>query len=231
MFVVRYDGDYRAHLTNHTDDADISINVLLTEDFEGGGTQFWHRLAEEPFVHVKPKRVGSMLTHPAVLNHEGMKITKGTRIIFVGFLSVDRLDPFTGVHTGLPTFASWLSLPWLLTKFKEGYVSAHVRIGNKLEKWSNNKYIRALFLESAEMMQFFGDYFSPHHFENLVADENIDKHLQALDEAYKVRQQKQSPNKGAASWFEGQQIDLDIDGTITQEWVTRRAYKNRFMEL
>ena len=160
-----------------------------------------------------------------------MKTTKGTRIIFVGFLSVDRVDPFSGEHTGLPTFASWLSLPWLSTKFKEAYVSAHVRIGNKQDKWSNNKYIIALFLDLATVMQFVGDYFASHHVMNLVSEENAEKHLKALDEAYQRKQQQASSTEGTASWFAGQQIDLDIDGTITQEWSTRRNSKNRFMEL
>jgi hypothetical protein len=231
MFVVRYDRDYRAHLTNHTDDADISVNVLLTDDFEGGGTRFWNRHTSQPFAHVQPTQIGQMLTHSALINHEGMTTTKGTRVIFVGFLSVDRLYPFTGEHTGLSTFASWLSLPWLSTKFKEAYVSAHVRIGKKQEKWSNNKYAIALFLDLANIMQFVGDYFASHHVENLVSEENREKHLHALDAAYRSKQEQASGEPGTASWFKGQQIDLDIDGTITQEWSTRRNSKNRFMEL
>lgn len=234
MFVVRYDGNYRTSLTNHTDDADISFNVLLTEDFTGGGTRFWKRATEEPFAHVQPTKVGQMLTHSALINHEGMPTTEGTRIIFVGFLSVDRVYPFTGEHTGLSTFASWLSLPWLSTKFKEAYVSAHTRIGNNQQKWSNNKYIIALFLDLANVMQMVGDFFASHRVHNLVPEDKAEKHLKALDEAHQTKLQQQQAaiaDTGKASWFAGQQISLDIDGSITEEWSTRQNSRNRFMEL
>lgn len=235
MFVVRYDSDYRAHLSNHTDDADISINILLTDNFEGGGTQFWSRRTGKPFAHVQPKRVGQMLAHSALINHEGMQTTQGTRIIFVGFLSVDRIDPFSeeaNPTTKLTSFASWLSLPWISTKFKEAYSSAHHRRGLGIENWKNNKYAMALFLDLANVLQIVGDYFAPHHVRKLVSDENADQHLRTLDELYLAKKfTGVRKERDRASWFAGQQIDLDIDGHITNEWSTRRDSKNRFMEL
>ena len=95
MFVVRYDADKRNHLAKHTDDGSISFNVLLNDDFDDGGTRFWNRLLGEPFAHVNPKQVGQVLLNSAMIQHEGMHITRGTRTIFVGFLSVDRYDPFS----------------------------------------------------------------------------------------------------------------------------------------
>ena len=235
MFVVRYDSEYRAHLSNHTDDADISFNILLTDNFEGGGTRFWSRQTGKPFAHVQPKRVGQMLTHSALINHEGMPTTQGTRVIFVGFLSVDRIDPFSEEANSkikLNTFQSYLSLPWISTKFKEAYSSAHHRRGLGIENWRNNKYAMALFLDLANILQLVGDYFSPHHVQKLVSDENAEQHLRALDELYLAKKITgvQDENE-KASWFAGQQIDLDIDGTVTNEWSTRRNSKNRFMEL
>lgn len=95
MFVVRYDADKRNHLAKHTDDGSISFNVLLNDDFDDGGTRFWNRLLGEPFAHVNPKQIGQVLLNSAMIQHEGMHITRGTRTIFVGFLSVDRYDPFS----------------------------------------------------------------------------------------------------------------------------------------
>jgi len=232
MFVVRYDSQYRAHLNNHTDDGDISFTILLSDKFEGGGTQFWNRNTRQPFAHLAPTQVGEMSTFSALINHEGMPTTDGTRIIFVGFLSVDRIDPFLKEQQQRPKlnlFASWLSLPWISTKFKEAYVAADYRRRNGVVKWHNNKYAMALYLDLANVLQKMGDYFAPHHVERLVSDENTAKHLQALDEAYQQQQQKEQREK--ASWFKGQQIDLDIDGKISAEWSTRQASKNRFMEL
>ena len=254
MFVVRYDSEYRAHLSNHTDDSDISINILLTKDFEGGGTQFWNRQTRQPFAHVKPTQVGQMLTHSALINHEGMPTTNGTRIILVGFLSVDRIDPFSSSlpqdpKPKLNLFASWLSFPWITTKCKEAYVSADFRRLNNVAKWSNHRYAMALFLDLANVLQLVGDFFAPHHVELLVPHEHAQEHLQALDKASQMKQQQQQqqqqqpisssssssspiqPQDERASWFKGQQINLDIDGTVTNEWRTREESKNRFMEL
>lgn len=115
MFVVRYDERKQTHLVNHTDTAQISINILLDDEFEGGGTRFWNRATQEPFAHVQPTQVGQVLMHSALLNHEGMHVEKGRRTIFVGFLDVDRVNPFvegTPV-TGISWYASWGSLFWL----------------------------------------------------------------------------------------------------------------------
>ena len=115
MFVVRYDENKRTRLKKHTDDSYISINVLLDDEFEGGGTRFWNRHTEQPFAHVHPTQVGQILMHNAQINHEGMPLEKGRRSIFVGFLEVDRVDPFQdGLPlTGLSWFSSWGSLAWL----------------------------------------------------------------------------------------------------------------------
>lgn len=120
MFVVRYDENKRTRLVNHTDDGYISINVLLDDGFEGGGTRFWDRNSKAPFAHVHPTDVGQVLLHGALINHEGMHVEKGRRTIFVGFLEVDRVDPFKPGYpmTGLTWYSSWGSLFWLAVSLR-----------------------------------------------------------------------------------------------------------------
>jgi hypothetical protein len=117
LFVVRYDENKRTFLANHTDDGKISFNILLDDDFEGGGTLFWNRARGEPFAHVQPTQAGQVLFNSALLNHEGVHLERGRRTIFVGFLEVDEVDPFIEdrqVPTGLSFWSSWGSLPWLV---------------------------------------------------------------------------------------------------------------------
>jgi hypothetical protein len=106
MFVVRYDGDRQASLTQHTDAGHASFSALLSDGFEGGGTRYWNRNKDEPFAYVLPT-VGKMTMFPALISHEGVPVEKGRRYLLIGFLSIDRVDPFTGEATGLNWFASW----------------------------------------------------------------------------------------------------------------------------
>ena len=39
IFVVRYDHDKQPNLVSHTDSSDVSFNILLNDEFEGGGTR------------------------------------------------------------------------------------------------------------------------------------------------------------------------------------------------
>jgi hypothetical protein len=234
MFVVRYDDGMRMRLSNHTDDGDISFNVLLNDNFTGGGTQFWDRSQQAPFGHVQPTRPGQLLAHNALVNHEGYPIGSGTRIIFVGFLSVDRIDPFHQHEpTGMSWYTTWMSLPWMHVKFKEGYFISTSRLDRnegKQTKWADNMYMRSLFRDMANFLEEMGDLFSPHRVENLVDETKADEYLAALDDAYLKESQSSSPTK-KANWFQGQQLNLDIDGTIDSEWRTRRENADRFSEL
>jgi hypothetical protein len=235
MFAVRYDAGRRTRLANHTDDGDISVNILLNGNFTGGGTRFWDRVQEKAFGHVQPTRPGQFLTHSALLNHEGYNLESGTRIIFVGFLSVDRKDPFTLEPTDLSWFTSWLSLPWMHMKFKKGYLVSHSRLDRnegRHTKWADNKYAIALFQDMFNLLQAAGDLFCPHRVENLVDETRADEYLQALDEAYARGQQSAgSSSLKKANWFHGQQLNLDIDGTIDSELRTRRDNAEKFTEL
>jgi hypothetical protein len=233
MFVVRYDNGMRTRLSNHTDDGDISFNVLLNDNFTGGGTRFWDRSQQASFGHVQPTRPGQLLAHNALVNHEGQAIESGTRIIFVGFLSVDRINPFDHEPTGMSWFSTWMSLPWMHVKFKEGYLLSHGRLyrnKGKQTKWADNKYMRSLFRDMANYLEHMGDRFSPHRVENLVDETQADDYLAALDDAYNLKESQSSSPTKKANWFQGQQLNLDIDGTIDSEWSTRRENSDRFSE-
>lgn len=76
MFVVRYDGDGQQALRKHTDSSHVSFNILLNDEFEGGGTRFHHRLDEDEIYDAKPEP-GDVLINNAMVNHEGLPTTKG----------------------------------------------------------------------------------------------------------------------------------------------------------
>jgi hypothetical protein len=221
MFVVRYDAGQRIKLDNHTDDSDISVNILLNEDFTDGGTTFWNRVEEEPYAHVQPTQPGTLLSHSARINHEGAAISSGTRIILVGFLSVDRIDPFTHKPTDMSPYASWLSLPWMSVRSKAGYLASRFLNDDK-------ENLAAHFFKLFwNLLEALGDLSANHHHSVLVADTDAEKYLQALDEAHA----KQGENELKASWFRGQQISLNFDGSILNEWALRKEHSNIFEEL
>ena len=248
MFVVRYDADKRNHLAKHTDDGSISFNVLLNDDFEDGGTRFWNRLTDEPFAHVNPKQTGQVILNSAMIQHEGRHISSGTRTIFVGFLSVDRFDPFSfasedadihqrtdnsGSPTGISWWASWGSLSWCTVKFKDGYRAAEARIHvlNE-ESWMNQGWVRSLFNDMVNVLTWLGDVFEPHRSVNLVNVQSRDQYLKLLDDNYQYEQQRQrnSNKRHGAVWFEGQQINTDITGEINTYWQTRLLNPHRFVD-
>ena len=57
-FVVRYDAAGQGGLATHTDDSELSFNLLLSEpaDFEGGGTSFEAAGNSNPHPHLNPNR-------------------------------------------------------------------------------------------------------------------------------------------------------------------------------
>ena len=60
----------------------ILVNILLNNDFEGDGTKFWNCSTNTTFHQLKPSQVGTLLTHPSVLSHEGMaQISKLVKIL------------------------------------------------------------------------------------------------------------------------------------------------------
>lgn len=225
MFVVRYDENRQTRLVNHTDTAFISINILLDDEFQGGGTRFWNRATQAPFAHIEPTQVGQVLLHSALLNHEGMHVEKGRRTILVGFLEVDRVNPFVqgAPLTGLSWYASWGSLFWLINKLKQGYLAAHFRLSMEQSHWRNNRYIRSFMGTAKKFLNDFTDSVFEHKVHYLVADENRDDFLRVLDDAH--------VGETRATWFEGQHVDVDITGHVFKESSSRTTNTHRFHEL
>eukprot|EP00536_Pseudo-nitzschia_multiseries_P004878 jgi/Psemu1/189169/e_gw1.85.127.1 len=218
MFLIRYDGDRQASLSRHTDDGSVTFSVLLSDGFEGGGTRYWNRLRSDPnntggtlgspFAYLLPE-VGMMQTFPAMIQHEGVQTTRGRRYLLIGFLAVDKIDPWRHTPTGLSWFSSWGSFNWASTKIKEGKnaafrTGAGHRTGRILD--GCHKFLVAVC-----------DLVFSHRFAVLVDGADADGYLRALDDAHaKTKRAGSSNHPKRASWFAGQQIDVNIDGTFSR---------------
>ncbi len=238
--MVRYDGDRQASLNRHTDNGSITFQALLSHGFEGGGTRYWNRAALDendnpgaPFTYVLPK-AGMMTTFPAMIEHEGVQTTKGRRYLLIGFLAVDKIDPWTHQTTGLPWFASWGSMNWASNKFKEGVKSAwkDKNLDDEQTDLSGLVYSDQaiqIFRFLHELLVGVCDVLFPHRFAVLVNETSADEFLGDLDEAYKLKQQALSPSDyKLSSWFAGQQISLNIDGSFRRSWKTRQDADDKF---
>lgn len=83
LFIVKYDINLQTSLEEHTDQSDLTVNILLnnSNDFEGGGTQF------DDDIIIKLNQ-GDMLIHSGNVKHSGLPITKGKRYLLVLFLKI-----------------------------------------------------------------------------------------------------------------------------------------------
>ena len=219
MFVVRYDVGRRVKLANHSDDGDISFNILLSDDFEGGGTRFWNRAQEQPFAHVQPAEPGTVLFHSALIHHEGMPVSNGTRIILVGFTSIARVDPWHNTWTGLSWLASWGNLNFLTVKLKDSVQNTERRLGENLghvKQWDEWEAVRFLFADIYDAFLTGFDQWATHVVETLVSNQDKTRFLQTLDDDYdrQMLMSSSSSSKerelGQASWFKGQQIHINV---------------------
>ena len=236
MFLVRYDGDRQASLSRHMDDGSITFSVLLSSGFEGGGTRYWNRYEEAPFTYVLPK-VGMMTTFPAIIEHEGVQITKGKRYLLIGFLAVDKIDPWTHRSTDLTWFSSWGSFNWASTKFREGMDAAFMEKGmrseqNDVERFLHSDQAGELFAFVTNLLIGICDAVFPHRFAVLINETSADKYLHDLDEAYQLNalsiSRPQSPFNHRSSWFAGQQISLNIDGSFRNNYSTWQDSGKKF---
>lgn len=84
LFVVKYDENGQTSLNIHRDSSELSFILLLShpDDFVGGGT--YYELYNQAFFPNK----GEILFHCGKIRHAGLKISKGSRYILIGFLSV-----------------------------------------------------------------------------------------------------------------------------------------------
>mmetsp|Transcript_25770 Transcript_25770/g.55084 ORF Transcript_25770/g.55084 Transcript_25770/m.55084 type:complete len:278 (-) Transcript_25770:180-1013(-) len=276
MFLVRYDGDRQASLARHTDDGSITFSVLLSHGFEGGGTLYRDRGAIDerghkgaPFAHVLPNAAGKMTVFPAMIEHEGVETIAGRRYLLIGFLAVDKIDPWTQRPTGLSWFASWGSMNWASTKFKEGTKAAWVhsdathhqqqqhdanRHHNKNNRLIYSRRAGEIFGIVHKLLVGICDAVFAHRFAVLVNDTSADDYLRDLDEAHAHKlqtttqsssMQSQSQSQSHAhspaavsseqpprgSWFAGQQISVNIDGTFSRNRKTRDDAVAKFERL
>ena len=85
IFVVKYSENGQKELDIHTDEGFFTFNILLNNNFEGGGTFF------EDGITVKLE-TGDILVHNGNVNHSGKPITKGSRYVLVGFFDIIHKD-------------------------------------------------------------------------------------------------------------------------------------------
>ncbi len=235
MFVVRYDGEGQQSLRRHTDSSHISFNVLLNEGFEGGGTRF-HNTAEKTSEDAKPTP-GQVLLNNAMVFHEGLPTTKGTRYIFVGFTNVDTKNPFRPSQIwDVSWFSTYLSFPWLTVTLKEGLSQrssdktkdgddgTDSRVTNPM--LSKNYYINGLLTQLTMKFGMIGEIYAPHGVVSLVHEENAYDYLDAMDKF----QQVYGDRLKKSSWFAGQQVHLKLDGTIHSEWKERKYNPEKFWD-
>mmetsp|Transcript_921 Transcript_921/g.1979 ORF Transcript_921/g.1979 Transcript_921/m.1979 type:complete len:542 (+) Transcript_921:150-1775(+) len=249
IFVVRYDANEgQPNLRKHTDSAHLSFNVLLNDEFEGGGTRFHNRI-DESYIDIFPE-VGEILLSHAHILHEGMATTKGTRYILVGFDQIDEKDPLTGESTGLSLFASWLNFCWAQIRFREGWEDGLKRRrkrnrndggslgGDDIESdWRENRYVTSLFSDLDSYMTKFLDRFAPFRSARLVKSEFHDEYIAVMDRAMEQRKQMEeamgvsrSRATGYSSWFKGQQIHLDVFGSYVKSWRERTIAEDKFKD-
>lgn len=73
----------------HRDLGLVSINIMLNEGFEGGGTFFENQLGSDELQPLKPLGIGHALAHYSSERHAGSATLRGVRDILVIFVSAD----------------------------------------------------------------------------------------------------------------------------------------------
>lgn len=231
MFVVRYDDNGQNGLRQHCDEGTVSFNVLLNDEFEGGGTRFHDRIMRTSFT-VNPQP-GQALVHNANILHEGLPILSGTRYILVGFVSVDRIDPLTTEKTGLSLYSSWLSVHWIQVRIKESHKASMVT--ESRGDWNGVSLFQLLLPYLDSFLWSLGDILSQPFHAKLVESANKMRFLAALDRMAEGRRMMESTGQAAVirrpSWFKGQQLTVDFYGRLMGVWKSREdAGEDRFHE-
>jgi len=197
----------------------------------------FHSRPDKTYVDIKPD-VGEALISHAQMLHEGLATTKGTRYILVGFDSIDEKDPLTGETTNLSIFSSWLNFSWMQIRFKEGFQDGRKsrsriinNVGDDKGEWKYSRYAVSLFRDLDSVMTCLIDQFAPFRSLKVVGTKDFDKYFEVMDKATEQRSQADAkPSRGAgyASWFKGQQIDLDVFGNFKSIWSSRKDEEDKF---
>ncbi len=82
VFIVKYEIGNQEYLKPHHDSSSYTLNILLNDDFEGGGTYF---IKENITINGE---IGSATLHPGGITHyhEGLRITSGIRYVLIAFI-------------------------------------------------------------------------------------------------------------------------------------------------
>jgi hypothetical protein len=202
--------------------------------------RFHHRIKNRA-IDIHPEPGEALLSHAMIL-HEGLPTTSGTRYILVGFNSIDAKDPLTGEATGLSIFSSWLNFAWTQVRFREGAErgtsSRRKRVRDMAEDedgsgrgkdWKDSKYTTSLFRDLDNSLTWLADKFAPLKAGKLVKSDNFDEYIQTMDQAFaeRVRNEQnagieQSRSNGYSSWFTGQNLHLDVFGNYADAWTERK---------
>jgi len=98
-------------------------------------------------------------------------------------------------------------------------------------EWKYSRYAVGLFRDLDEAMRWLIDQFAPFRSLKVVDTEDPQKYFQVMDEAMERRNQEiEKPSRGAgyASWYKGQQIDLDVFGNFKRIWNSRSEKEDKF---
>ena len=82
-FIVKYEIGNQEYLKPHHDCSSYTLNILLNDDFEGGGTHF---IKENITINGK---IGTATLHPGGITHyhEGLRIKAGKRYVLIAFIN------------------------------------------------------------------------------------------------------------------------------------------------
>ena len=127
---------------------------------------------------------------------------------------------------------------------KDGYTAAHSRLKRqargddrdneylgttvKAKKWTDHKYVRSLLRDIHNVAAKFADLWAPHFMASLVHQDNATDYFNALDNGY---ERSKEANDRSPVWFKGQQIEIDVDGSITEGWRSRKSDGSKFEDL
>ena len=203
----------------------------------------FHSRIDKSHVDVQPDVGEALISHAEIL-HEGLATTKGTRYILVGFDALDERDPFTGESTNLSIFSSWLNFSWMQVRFKEGFNDgrkSRSRILNNDDdelagKWQYSRYAVGLFRDLDQGMTTLLDRFAKFGRLKMIATKDFEPYFRAMDNAAQLRQQMEAhhgivaPKRalGYASWYTGQQVDVDVFGNFKAIWGSRKDNEDKF---
>ncbi|KAJ2778365.1 hypothetical protein H4R18_004641 [Coemansia javaensis] len=102
LFVVGYHQDHQRSLDLHSDGCLASLTLLLNDpaEFDGGGTFF------AQFGLVVCQTPGDAWIHDSRLEHAGVEITRGQRLVLVAFIDTVSRDPVVALAHRQPAVAA-----------------------------------------------------------------------------------------------------------------------------